>query len=102
MIVPLGWGDQVILDPNVFITLFITVKFFLWELLQLRIIRVVFTIVMRERNTTNTNHMTDKIYTDKNGTEIAKGRIVKFNDQDVSLVSGLTLLPYGEASVLIR
>ena len=43
---------------------------------------MVFTIVMRERNTTNTNYMTDKIYTDKNGTEIAKGRIVKFNDQD--------------------
>jgi len=37
---------------------------------------------MRERNTTNTYNMTDKIYKDKNGTEIAKGMIVHFNNQD--------------------
>ncbi len=43
---------------------------------------MVFTIVMRERNTTNTYNMTDKIYKDKNGTEIAKGMIVHFNNQD--------------------
>jgi len=37
---------------------------------------------MRERNTTNTNHMTDKIYTDKKGTEIRKGSIVSFKNQE--------------------